>query len=77
MTDVIDFSNGMDDGNQMAFETLISAPGPQVPVGAVPDVRPPQNASEAMLQPTTLAQLRGYQNGQLVRLPDFAEAPLC
>ena len=65
------------DPRQQSFESLISAPnaqpGYQAPFSVVPDVRGPQNASEAALQPTTLAQLRAYRDGQVVQLPDFAD----
>ena len=70
------------DGNPVPFEEVIrtvpaDAVSSQGPAPASFEVvegsRTPQNASEAMLRPTTLQQLKGYQSGQVVRLPDFAD----
>ena len=73
------------DGNPVPFEEVIrTVPADAVRTSAgtgpapatfevVEGPREPQNESEAMLRPTTLQQLKGYQNGQVVRLPDFAD----
>ena len=70
-----------ENGNPVNYEEVIrQVPAENVgsgPTGAsfnvVEGSRSPQNASEAMLRPTTLKQLQGYQNGQVVQLPVFAD----